>query len=91
MYSGFSGFSRGKKGKMERSHGPAPIAVGVQGAADLMGAPPSTVRMWCQRGLVPAVKIGQRWRIRLDVIDAVTRAETRLEEIPARVLSVAGQ
>jgi len=61
---------------MERStHGHAPIAVGVQEAAMLMGAPASTVRMWCQRGLVPAVRIGKGYRIRLDELDALTRAE----------------
>jgi excisionase family DNA binding protein len=76
---------------MERSRGPAPIAVGVQGAADLMGAPPSTVRMWCARGLVPAVKIGQRWRIRLDVLDAISRTGCAPEELSARGVPVAGQ
>ncbi len=76
---------------MERSHGTAPIAVGVQSAADLMGAAPSTMRMWCARGLVPAVKIGQRWRIRLDVLDAISRTGHAPEEFPARGGPMAGQ
>ncbi len=65
---------------MMTSHGHTPIAVGVQEAAQLMGAAPSTVRMWCARGLVPASRIGKGYRIRLDVLDALTRAQTKEQE-----------
>jgi len=47
--------------------------------------------MWCARGLVPAVKIGQRWRIRLDVLDAISRTGCAPEELSARGVPVAGQ
>lgn len=58
---------------MKRSHGHAPIAVQVTEAASLIGAPPSTLRLWCQTGILPARKIGKRWVIRLDELDGLTR------------------
>lgn len=57
-----------------------PFAVQVPAAARLVGTAPSTVRMWCQRGVLPARKICKSWIIRLDDLDALTRAETRKEE-----------
>ncbi len=58
-----------------------PYAVQVRAAARLVGTAPSTVRMWCQRGVLPARKVCKSWIIRLDDLDALTRAETRKEEI----------
>lgn len=57
-----------------------PIAIQVPEAAQLVGVPTSTVRYWCASGMLPAVKIGKAWLIRLDTLDRMTRAKTKEEE-----------
>ncbi len=52
-----------------------PIAVSARDAAELLGAAPSTVRFWCQTGILPARKIGKGWVVRRDELDKLTRAE----------------
>jgi len=65
---------------VDRSYGHAPIAVGVQTAAKLMNTAPSTIRMWCSVGVLPAVKVRKAWLIRLDELDKLTRAEAKEKE-----------
>ncbi len=62
---------------MVTSHGHTPIAVHVQEAATLIGTAPSTLRMWCASGVLPAVKVRKAWVIRLDELDKLTRAEVK--------------
>ena len=40
----------------------------VTEAASILDAPVSTVRRWCARGIVPAERVGSRWRIRVSVL-----------------------
>jgi len=65
---------------MARSNGGPPIAVQVQEAAKIVGAPPSTLRAWCQNGILPARKVGKAWVIRLDALDRLTRTDTEEKE-----------
>ncbi len=76
---------------MVTSHGHAPIAVQVQEAAKLVGTAPSTIRMWCSVGVLPAVKVRKAWIIRLDELDKLTRAQAKPEKMPAQELSMASQ
>jgi len=57
-----------------------PIAVSARDAAELLGAAPSTVRFWCQTGILPARKIGKGWVVRRDELDKLTRAATKEKE-----------
>ncbi len=50
-----------------------PIAVSARDAAELLGAAPSTVRFWCQTGILPARKIGKGWVVRRDELDKLTQ------------------
>jgi len=54
-----------------------PIAVSARDAAELLGAAPSTVRFWCQTGILPARKIGKGWVVRRDELDKLTRVEAK--------------
>ncbi len=58
----------------------SPIAVPASTAAMLLGAAPSTMRYWCATGVVPAVKVGKGWLIRLEELDALTRSTTKEKE-----------
>lgn len=58
----------------------SPIAVSARDAAELLGAAPSTVRFWCQTGILPARKIGKGWVVRRDELDRLTRAEAKESE-----------
>ncbi len=57
-----------------------PIAVSARDAAELLGAAPSTVRFWCQTGILPARKIGKGWVVRRDELDKLTRAVDKEKE-----------
>ncbi len=57
-----------------------PIAVSARDAAELLGAAPSTVRFWCQTGILPARKIGKGWVVRRDELDKLTRAVAKEKE-----------
>ncbi len=72
---------------MVTTQGHAPIAVGVQEAAKLVGTAPSTIRTWCSIGELPARKVRKAWLIRLDELDKLTRAEPKKEETNAVVMA----
>ncbi len=57
-----------------------PIAVSARDAALLLGAAPSTVRYWCQTGVLPARKIGKGWVVRIEELNKLTRTETKEKE-----------
>jgi len=57
-----------------------PIAVSARDAAELLGAAPSTVRFWCQTGILPARKIGKGWVVRRDELDRLTRTTVKDDE-----------
>jgi len=58
----------------------SPIAVSARDAAELLGAAPSTVRFWCQTGVLPARKIGKGWVVRLEELDELTRTAAKDKE-----------
>jgi len=58
----------------------SPIAVSARDAAELLGAAPSTVRFWCQTGVLPARKIGKGWVVRLEELDELTRTAPKEKE-----------
>ncbi len=58
----------------------SPIAVSARDAAELLGAAPSTVRFWCQTGVLPARKIGKGWVVRLEELDELTRTAAKEKE-----------
>lgn len=58
----------------------SPIAVSARDAAELLGAAPSTVRFWCQTGVLPARKIGKGWVVRLEELDELTRTVDKEKE-----------
>jgi excisionase family DNA binding protein len=68
--------------RMMRNPELSPIAVSARDAAELLGAAPSTVRFWCQTGVLPARKIGKGWVVRLEELDALTRTAA-IEKEPA--------
>jgi len=57
-----------------------PIAVSARDAAELLGAAPSTVRFWCQTGVLPARKIGKGWVVRIEELNKLTRTVTKEKE-----------
>ncbi len=58
----------------------SPIAVSARDAAELLGAAPSTVRFWCQTGVLPARKIGKGWVVRLEELNELTRTAAKDKE-----------
>ena len=66
--------------RMMRNPELSPIAVSARDAAELLGAAPSTVRFWCQTGVLPARKIGKGWVVRLEELDELTRTAAKEKE-----------
>jgi len=52
----------------------------VEEVAELLQVHPDSVRRMMRQGRLPAVKIGWRWYVRRDVLDAMTRGE-RVEAV----------
>jgi len=64
-----------KGDRMMRNPELTPIAVSARDAAELLGAAPSTVRYWCQTGVLPARKIGKGWHVRIEEINKLMRTD----------------
>lgn len=43
--------------------------LGVEDAAQLLGATPLTVQWWCRDGVLPCLRIGRSWCIRRSVLE----------------------
>jgi len=45
----------------------------IEGAAAALEMHPGSIRRWCIEGKVPAIKVGRRWRIPKDVVEALVQ------------------
>ena len=73
---------------------PSTEVLSVPEAAALLGKAPTTIRLWCRTGRLPATKLGRSWRIdaaglRQTVGEASQPSATATEGMPPVVLALA--
>ena len=56
--------------------------------AKMLNAPPQTVRDWCRKGTIPAVRVGGQWRVSTEALaQRYDIPETAMSEATTEALS----